>query len=178
MKTNQMFIGLAMLIVVALVVGVFYVLAQNNPVGPVACTTEAKICPDGSSVGRTGPNCEFAACPAVSTTVEQESVVAALNQRILKSGVHITPLSVVEDSRCPVDVQCIQAGTVRIKAQLENGTSTQVVTMETGSPISFGNKHVTLMRVTPSKSSKTTIAPADYIFTFSVAFGMGGDTTN
>lgn len=30
---------------------------------PVACTMEAKICPDGSAVGRTGPNCEFAACP-------------------------------------------------------------------------------------------------------------------
>ncbi len=30
---------------------------------PVACTMEAKLCPDGSSVGRTGPNCEFAACP-------------------------------------------------------------------------------------------------------------------
>lgn len=28
-----------------------------------ACTMEAKICPDGSSVGRTGPNCEFAVCP-------------------------------------------------------------------------------------------------------------------
>jgi hypothetical protein len=29
----------------------------------VACTMEAKLCPDGSSVGRTGPNCEFAPCP-------------------------------------------------------------------------------------------------------------------
>lgn len=29
----------------------------------VACTKEAKICPDGSAVGRTGPNCEFAPCP-------------------------------------------------------------------------------------------------------------------
>lgn len=28
-----------------------------------ACTMEAKICPDGTSVGRTGPNCEFDACP-------------------------------------------------------------------------------------------------------------------
>jgi cytochrome b subunit of formate dehydrogenase len=25
----------------------------------VACTEEAKICPDGSSVGRTGPNCRL-----------------------------------------------------------------------------------------------------------------------
>jgi len=29
----------------------------------VACTMEAKICPDRSAVGRTGPNCEFKACP-------------------------------------------------------------------------------------------------------------------
>ncbi len=30
---------------------------------PVGCTEEAKLCPDGSAVGRTGPNCEFAQCP-------------------------------------------------------------------------------------------------------------------
>jgi hypothetical protein len=29
----------------------------------VVCTMEAKVCPDGSAVGRTGPNCEFAPCP-------------------------------------------------------------------------------------------------------------------
>ena len=39
----------------------------SEPVeSPVACTLEAKICPDGSSVGRSGPNCEFAPCPATS----------------------------------------------------------------------------------------------------------------
>ena len=38
---------------------------NNFPSRPVACTLEAKICPDGSAVGRTGPNCEFAACPEV-----------------------------------------------------------------------------------------------------------------
>lgn len=30
---------------------------------PKFCSTEAKICPGGSTVGRTGPNCEFAPCP-------------------------------------------------------------------------------------------------------------------
>ncbi len=29
---------------------------------PVACTMDAKMCPDGSTVGRTGPNCEFEEC--------------------------------------------------------------------------------------------------------------------
>ena len=31
----------------------------------VSCTAEAKLCPDGFAVGRSGPNCEFAECPAV-----------------------------------------------------------------------------------------------------------------
>lgn len=34
--------------------------------GQVACTQEAKLCPDGSAVGRIGPNCEFAPCPTVN----------------------------------------------------------------------------------------------------------------
>lgn len=32
---------------------------------PKACTEEAKICTDGSTVVRTGPNCEFAPCPEI-----------------------------------------------------------------------------------------------------------------
>jgi|GEM_PF-1516104 len=30
---------------------------------PVACTLEAKMCPDGSYVGRVAPDCKFAPCP-------------------------------------------------------------------------------------------------------------------
>lgn len=31
--------------------------------GMVACTMDAKMCSDGSYVGRTGPKCEFQKCP-------------------------------------------------------------------------------------------------------------------
>lgn len=35
-----------------------------------ACTTEAMMCFDGTWVGRSGPNCEFDACPShTSTTI-------------------------------------------------------------------------------------------------------------
>lgn len=35
-----------------------------KPEEPVAgCTEEAKVCPDGSTVAREGPDCEFPACP-------------------------------------------------------------------------------------------------------------------
>jgi hypothetical protein len=33
-----------------------------QPPGPI-CTREAKLCPDGSAVGRTAPDCAFAPCP-------------------------------------------------------------------------------------------------------------------
>ncbi|GEM_PF-687409 len=43
---------------------VFGTVRDTKPLpSPVACTMEAKLCPDGSAVGRTGPNCEFAPCP-------------------------------------------------------------------------------------------------------------------
>lgn len=46
----------------------FFVQANNDDISvqvkPVACTMEAKLCPDGvTSVGRVGPKCEFQACP-------------------------------------------------------------------------------------------------------------------
>lgn len=38
-----------------------------RPDEPVACTLDAKVCPDGSAVGRTGPDCAFAPCPNEET---------------------------------------------------------------------------------------------------------------
>ncbi len=41
---------------------------NSQTINPVACTMEAKLCPDGSAVGRTGPKCEFTPCPVVDET--------------------------------------------------------------------------------------------------------------
>lgn len=38
---------------------------EAKPNDMVACTADAKICPDGSAVGRIGPNCTFAPCPSI-----------------------------------------------------------------------------------------------------------------
>lgn len=40
---------------------------QPQP-GPVACTDDAKQCPDGSYVNRVAPSCDFAACPTPDTS--------------------------------------------------------------------------------------------------------------
>lgn len=53
---------------------------ENQPVNQTetACTLDAKICPDGSTVGRTGPNCKFAPCPRTKKTPPPEDQITGL----------------------------------------------------------------------------------------------------
>ncbi len=72
---------------------------DDVPSGVVACTDEAKLCPDGSYVGRTGPNCEFALCPtgpSVPMPTSKKSGVAG--------KVTLSPTCPVE--RMPPDPAC------------------------------------------------------------------------
>lgn len=60
--------GVSSIAIILIVVGILVIAGgiwawQSQKEKPVVCTQDAKLCPDGSSVGRTGPNCEFAACP-------------------------------------------------------------------------------------------------------------------
>lgn len=59
-------LALFLVLIIVLGLGGFlyrYTMEQPNLEEQIACTMEARICPDGSSVGRSGPDCAFAACP-------------------------------------------------------------------------------------------------------------------
>lgn len=51
-----------------------------------ACTEEAKICPDGSTVGRTGPNCEFAACSPINSLLSETEARTLAEESCIKGG--------------------------------------------------------------------------------------------
>lgn len=59
---------IAVLIIVAVLAGLVAYRADRalDPDEPIpgVCTMEARMCPDGSAVGRVGPNCEFEPCPS------------------------------------------------------------------------------------------------------------------
>lgn len=44
-----------------------------SPPEGTACTLEAKLCPDGSAVGREPPDCEFAPCPPVNEETQDQN---------------------------------------------------------------------------------------------------------
>lgn len=150
---------------VAVAGGVF--ITNKNSVEPVACTEEAKLCPDGSYVGRVGPKCEFKECPSGSSS-GSETIEVKINQSISALGVGIIPLEVLEDSRCPVDVQCIQAGTVRLRVSLSSGLGKADQIFSLGRMITTEVEEVTLSGVSPAPHSKQTIGKDDYVFSFTI----------
>ena len=177
---NNTGITALILILLAMLGYAAYAYSQKSSRGvadtQVVCTMDAMECPDGTYVGRTGPDCQFI-CPVGSigaTTTGSRGdqgpvlVEVKLNEAGTVLGEKITPISIVEDSRCPIDVMCIQAGTVRLATKIESslGDSTQTITV--GTPVTTESAIITLMKVTPDKNSKIQINASDYRFTFQV----------
>lgn len=158
--------------VIAIGVGLyvaFFGIGAPSP-GQKACTMEAKICPDGSAVGRTGPDCEFAACPTATPapTPTSATLRAAIGQTVSGLDVSLTPLAIISDSRCPVDVQCIWAGTVTLKVRIQSGLGTSEMTFELGKPITTEAEEITLTEVSPAPYAGVAIPASAYRFTFEV----------
>lgn len=213
MQTNTLWVVVG---VVVLLAAGYLILAQplGLPVpqpqgGGVACTMEAKICPDGSAVGRTGPNCEFAACPSVSPPPDEgwiactadamqcpdgswvgrtgsncqfvcpgggaggTQIEVRMNQSASALGVTVVPHEVTEDSRCPVDVQCIWAGTVRLRTQLTSDSGTNVQVFVLGTPVTTEAQVVTLVDVLPAPQAGVSIPSGNYRFIFEIKKRQG-----
>lgn len=88
--------------------------SQPEPFEPVLCTADAKMCPDGSFVGRIGPNCEFAPCP--SPKEETGEHICTDTERMNTACTHqYQPV-------CgKVQVQCIQAPCPPVTETYSNG---------------------------------------------------------
>ena len=89
-----------------------------------------------------------------------------IGEPVRVDGLRVVPLAVLEDSRCPVDVQCIQAGTVRIDARIRRDGNVEVRQMELRKPIQVFGREIVLAEVQPERRSDREIAPGDYRFTF------------
>ena len=83
--------GIIWIVIICYSIRFFYNNSTFSPLrfspGPVTCTQEAKLCPDGSSVGRIGPKCEFAMCPALIQTSTISEKISDLTLKVGQKGV-------------------------------------------------------------------------------------------
>lgn len=138
---------------------------EGESTGSYACQADAMICPDGSAVGRQGPNCEFAACPSADATSSR--VTTYLGGTVTGLNVSVSPQEVISDSRCPKEVTCVWAGTVEVRAVLSTAVSHGEHVLTLNEPQLFGDYNVTLVEVTPEKT-EAAIAESSYRFTFEI----------
>ncbi len=87
---------------------------------------------------------------------------AALSQTVQVGSIQVTPLAVVEDSRCPALVRCISAGRLRISARV--GGQTAVLTL--AEPAAVGAGTLTMIDARPLPRPGEPILPEDYRFRF------------
>lgn len=94
------------------------------------------------------------------------AATVSLDESGVLNGLEIVPVELIEDSRCPSDVNCIQAGTVRVRTVIANGTELEERTFVLGKPELVLGTQLVLESVMPGKVSTTSIDKAEYIFTY------------
>lgn len=99
-------------------------------------------------------------------------VWARLGQTVNVGGPRVTPLRVLEDSRCPADVQCVWAGQVRLSVRIETGAGPETRELTSSKPEPVADGSLTLSAVEPVTRSDATIAPDSYRFGFRFAGGI------
>jgi hypothetical protein len=97
---------------------------------------------------------------------------AALGQRVYVDGPYVTPLAVLEDSRCPASVQCVWAGQVRLSMKIELGSRSEIREIATQEPIEVADGKLTLVEVQPARRTPDAIPPTAYRFGFTFAGGL------
>lgn len=107
---------------------------------------------------------------AFSTTNAQTVRQIKLNinqQKSLDKNTSIKFVSVINDSRCPVDVECVWAGNAELKIALTKNGRTSFFELNTGlkpQTIVFRNYRIKILKLAPERSSKSTKLEYSAIF--------------
>jgi hypothetical protein len=100
-----------------------------------------------------------------------DDVQVQINKAVTFNGLKIEFVELVEDSRCPADVQCVWAGNAKIKVRVTKNRKSQVLELEMidkGMKPNFGNYQLKLKALTPELRSNVRINRNGYVATIAV----------
>ena len=110
--------------------------------------------------------------PSVQSRPGQARTVfhSALGRPLVLEGLTVTPLAVVEDSRCPANVLCVQAGTVRLNLKLSEMSAGRLGEIGLREPIRLASgSWLHLAAVCPTRLDPDPIDPGSYRFAFLIS---------
>ncbi|WP_395332664.1 hypothetical protein WBP06_05555 [Novosphingobium sp. BL-8H] len=94
-----------------------------------------------------------------------------IGETVFVDGPKVTPLSLIEDSRCPQGVQCIQAGRLKLRVRVDLGSGSHKIDMTLGQPVQIADGALELRDAQPGPVAGKKPAPFAYQFGFRF---MGG----
>jgi len=121
----------------------------------------------------------LAACTVIPQSAPTETAVtadgivhAALGQRVYVDGPYVTPLAVLEDSRCAVNVRCVWAGRTRLSVRIDLGSRSETREIGSDQPIQVADGQLSLVDVQPDAMAGQTVDLVAYRFGFAFAGGL------
>lgn len=108
--------------------------------------------------------------PSSGTAVSANGYVAlTVGTSETVEGLGISLNKVVKDNRCPIDVQCFQAGSVTTQVTMSSAGNVEEKNIASdGVPYRFDNYSLPIVRTAPMRNSKIEIDPNNYIVVFKV----------
>jgi len=92
-----------------------------------------------------------------------------VGKTVFINGVKITLNEVVQDSRCPVDAQCIEGGAINTNVTLQSNTDKETRNMPSDEvPISFDSYKISIEKINPPRFSNSEPLPDSYVILFKV----------
>jgi hypothetical protein len=164
---------LAALVLLFAVAGTSYAFLEwqsrpsDDPVVPVAASTQATT---------TEPASALAPEPLASDHQFGNASLRLNEAASFPDGLSLRVTSIIEDSRCPANANCVWAGKVRISVRIRSGMGVSTNTFEVGTTITTEAEKITLLSVSPEKIAGREIPDTDYRFTFNVDKRPTGDT--
>jgi hypothetical protein len=97
-----------------------------------------------------------------------EGMPAALGESVIvvPDALVATPRRVIEDSRCPLTVRCVQAGRVVVSTRLDGVDWNETVPLTLGEPYSVMGHTITLVSARPEKWNERRRPRSEYRFIF------------
>lgn len=124
--------------------------------------------------GCTAPATPVALAPPLDEQTDDLSR-AKIGQTVSVGGPKVTPVAVLEDSRCPMNARCVWAGRVRISARIDLGSGSQTRELTQGEPVQVADGTLELVEVQPDKvagEATPAVTPGDYRFGFRFMGGL------
>jgi hypothetical protein len=96
-----------------------------------------------------------------------------LGQIASVNGPRVRPEQIIEDSRCPIDAQCIWPGRLIVRATVLGGGWSKQIDLTLGIPVNVADGSLTLIKATPArKNERSGSEPLPYRFTFAFQGGL------